>query len=75
MDADEDEGSRVSAQALWTVSAVALVLAVLAAFGERRRTLRRNLDSVGWVPWNFIQITAGIVAVVAAALALKSEGL
>lgn len=72
MDNDEDDRSGMSAQALWAASAGALALAVAAAFGERRRTRRRNLDSVGWVPWNFIQIAAGIAAVAAAAVALKS---
>lgn len=72
MDGDEDEASRVSAQALWATAAGALALAVTAAFGERRRTRRRNLDSVGWVPWNLVQIVAFIAAVAAAAVALKS---
>ncbi len=57
--------------ALWTLSGGALLLAAIAAFAEHRRTRRRNLDQVGWVPWNFIQVIAGLVAVVTAALALK----
>ncbi len=57
--------------ALWTLSGAALLLAAIAAFAEHRRTRRRNLDRVGWVPWNFIQVIAGLVAVVTAALALK----
>ena len=57
--------------ALWWTAGAALAVAVLAALGEYRRTRRRDLDSVGWVPWNFIQVMAGLGAVVAAALALK----
>jgi hypothetical protein len=57
--------------ALWWTAGAALLVAVLAAFGEHRRTRRRDLDEVGWVPWNFIQVMAGLGAVVAAALALK----
>jgi hypothetical protein len=56
---------------LWTLAGAALLIAVLAAFADKRRSSRRNLDTPGWVPWTLIQIIAGIAAVVAAALALK----
>lgn len=56
---------------LWTVAGALLALAVGAAVAERRRAARRNLDAVGWVPWNLVQVLAGLGAVVAAALALK----
>lgn len=36
-----------------------------------RRSRRRDLDKVGWMPWNFIQILGFLGAIVAAALALK----
>ena len=58
--------------ALWTLAGAALVVAALAAWGEHRRQRRRNLDEVGWVPWNFIQVMAGLVTLVAAVLALKA---
>jgi uncharacterized membrane protein len=57
---------------LWTVAAAALVLAAVAAFLEHRRQKRRNLDQVGWVPWNFIQVIAAMVAILAAILAMKA---
>ena len=56
---------------LWWTSGASAAVAALSAFAEHRRTNRRDLDKVGLVPWNFIQIIAFLGAVVAAALALK----
>ncbi len=56
---------------LWWLSGALLVLAVVAAWAEHRRGKRRNLDSVGWMPWNLLQVLAFLGAVAAAALALK----
>ncbi len=47
------------------------VMAVIAALREKKRAARPNLDQVGWVPWNFLQILFGIVTVVALVLAFK----
>lgn len=55
---------------LWIASGMLVLLAAGAAFAEHRRTRRRNLDAVGWMPWNLVQVLAGMAAVVAAALAL-----
>ncbi|QPQ55237.1 hypothetical protein IC614_01055 [Allosphingosinicella flava] len=55
---------------LWTASASALTLAVGAGLAEHRRQRRKNLDSVGWMPWNFIQAMAGLVAILAFAYAM-----
>ncbi len=57
---------------LWWGAGSALAVAVLAAFAEHRRSRRRDLDRVGVMPWNFIQIFAFLIAILAAALALKS---
>ncbi len=35
--------------ALWGVAF--LLLALFAAYRERRRTARRHIDAVGWMPW------------------------
>jgi hypothetical protein len=56
---------------LWTGAAVATVIAIGSAFAEHRRTHRRDLDKVGLMPWNFIQVIAFLAAILAAALALK----
>jgi hypothetical protein len=56
---------------LWWTAGGALALAAFAALAEHRRSRRRDLDRVGLVPWNFIQIVAFLAAIVAAALALK----
>ena len=53
------------------VAGAAMLLAVVAAIREKQRINRPNLDRVGWVPWNLLQILGGIVAVVAIVLAFK----
>jgi hypothetical protein len=53
------------------VAGAAMILAVVAAIREKQRINRPNLDRVGWVPWNLLQILGGIVAVVAIVLAFK----
>jgi hypothetical protein len=57
---------------LWTLAAAAAALAAAAAFAEHRRGRRRNLDRVGWVPWNLIQILAFMTAILAGGLALAA---
>jgi hypothetical protein len=56
----------------WTAAAGLFLLAAYAAWAEHRRTRRRHLDRVGWVPWNLIQVLAFLGSVVALALALKA---
>ena len=53
------------------LAGAAAVLAVVAAIRDKRRSSRANLDAVGWVPWDLVQIFAGLIAVVAIVLALK----
>jgi hypothetical protein len=60
------------AQLLWIAAAALLALAVVAAFAEYRRQRRRDIDRPGFVPWNTVQILAFMLAVIAAALALKA---
>ncbi|WP_055821510.1 MULTISPECIES: hypothetical protein [unclassified Sphingomonas] len=56
---------------LWTIAGVAAMLFAVSILAERRRTLRRNPDRVGWVPWTLVQLIAVLVVVFAAAMALK----
>jgi hypothetical protein len=58
-------------QLLWIAAAALLALAMLATFAEHRRGRRRNLDRVGIMPWNLIQIIAFLAAIAAAGIALK----
>jgi hypothetical protein len=57
---------------LWWLAGALLLLAGAAAIAEHRRGKRRNLDSVGWMPWNLIQVLAFLGAIAAAALAMKA---
>ncbi len=43
--------------ALWGAGAAA-ALALLAVAADWARQRRRNLDSVGWVPWPLVQVLA-----------------
>ena len=56
---------------LWWTAGLAMALAAFAALAEHRRTRRRDLDRVGLMPWNFIQLIAFFVALGAAVLAWK----
>ena len=57
---------------LWSTAGVSAAIAAFAVFAEHRRSRRRDLDKVGWVPWNFIQILGFMGTIVFAVLALKS---
>ena len=63
----------MTTQAMFLVLAsAAVILAIVSAVRDKQRTKRRNLDKPGWMPWDVLQILAGIVAVVAIVLALKA---
>ena len=53
------------------LAGAAVVLAVVAAIRDKKRSARANLDAVGWVPWDLVQIFAAIIAVVAIVLGFK----
>ena len=56
---------------LWTAAASAGALAVAAGVAERRRSRRRDIDKVGWVPWTLVQVIALALAALMAAYAIK----
>ena len=58
---------------LWATAGGFAVLAGLAFLADHRRTKRRDLDKVGWVPWSLIQILAIIAMAAAIAFALKAQ--
>ena len=60
-----------TAQLLWGVAVVLLLLAGFSAWAEYRRSRRRDLDRPGLMPWNLIQILAFLGAITAIALAVK----
>lgn len=40
------------------ISGALLIVAVIAALGERRRKKRRDIDAVGWMPWATLSVAA-----------------
>ena len=58
-------------QQLWAGAAAAVVVAITSAFGERRRSRRRDMDQVGFMPWTLIQVLAMLLAVILASVALN----
>jgi len=61
----------VTQAGLWTGTACAALLAVLAGFAEWRQARRRDLDRVGLVPWGAISLFGFVAAIVGLAVALK----
>ncbi|MFM7028654.1 MAG: hypothetical protein ACKOXK_08280 [Chakrabartia sp.] len=55
---------------LWTGSGIAVALGLFAAWADRRRARRTNLDDVGFMPWPLIMILALLVGAICAAFAL-----
>ncbi|MEH3040761.1 MAG: hypothetical protein PGN21_11930 [Sphingomonas paucimobilis] len=56
---------------LWTIAGGAAMLFAVSVLAERRRTLRRDPDRVGWMPWTLVQVIAVLVMVFGVAMALK----
>jgi hypothetical protein len=57
---------------LFLAAGALLLLTGFAAYAEHRRTKRRDLDRVGFMPWTLIQILAFLLAVTAAALGVMA---
>ena len=57
---------------LWVASGTSLALAAGAALADQRRSKRRDIDKVGWVPWTGLQLLLFLLAIAAAALAVKA---
>lgn len=52
-------------------SLIGLVIAAIAAFAERRRSSRADLNRVGVIPWTLVMVMALLLAVTGAGLWLK----
>jgi hypothetical protein len=58
---------------MWGVGAAAAVLlAVAAGLGDRRRRLRQDLDRIGLVDWRTVQMVALLAAMIMAGLGFHS---
>jgi hypothetical protein len=55
-------------QLLWTLAALFGAVAALAAWRDHARAKRRDVDRVGWVPWQLVLVLAMMLAVVCGAL-------
>jgi hypothetical protein len=63
----------MSAQAaLWTAAGGAVLVALAASVAEWARNRRRNLDRVGFMPWQLLSVLAFFLAIGLAALAAHS---
>lgn len=63
----------MTAQAgLLTAAGASALLALAASIAEWRRNKRRNLDRVGWVPWQLVTVMAFFAAIGLAAAAFHS---
>jgi hypothetical protein len=56
---------------LWSGAAGAVLVALASGWGEHRRRERRELDRVGWVPWQAVQLVAMVMALVLVSVALN----
>ena len=54
-----------------SIGIAAVVLAIVAGIGERRRNARRDIDAVGFMPWSAITLFSVMVALIAFSLAIK----
>lgn len=57
-------------QQLWTSVGAALLVAVIAGFGERKRKRRADMDRIGLVSWPFVQMMALLAALILTSVAL-----
>jgi hypothetical protein len=62
----------MSAQAYWAAAGAAAVLAIAAGLAEWARGRRRNLDRVGWMPWQLLSVLALFATIILAALAVHA---
>ena len=55
----------------WGAGAILLLIAVIAAFADRRRQNRHDIDAIGWVPWRGVMVAAAFAMVADLILAIK----
>jgi hypothetical protein len=60
------------AMPFWIGAGGTLALAIVAGVGDRRRSRRANLDSIGLVDWPTVQVLALIVTAILASIAANS---
>ena len=58
-------------QQLWTSVGAAVLVALVAGIGERKRKRRINMDRIGLVPWPLVQVLAILTALILASVAIN----
>jgi hypothetical protein len=53
------------------VAVSALAFTLFAGFAEKRRSRRRQLDDVGFMPWPLLSLLGSVVTLFAVALSIK----
>ncbi|MVZ97545.1 hypothetical protein EUU23_07480 [Sphingorhabdus sp. IMCC26285] len=65
-------GSTLWGNHLWTgLSMMSGIIVVISSLADRRRSRRKNIEAVGFMPWTAITVFAVLSTVIAAALAIK----
>jgi hypothetical protein len=59
-------------ETLWIGSAMALTLGAVARWAEKRRSKRKNLDAVGFMPWPLVMVLSILIGAICAGLALHA---
>ena len=62
----------MTAQAALWAAAAAAALALFAAIADWTRQRRRDLDGIGWMPWQLVQVLALFAALGFALLGFKA---
>lgn len=62
-------------QGSFTILGVAsLLVTALSVWADRRQTMRRNIEAVGFMPWTLMTILGTMATLFAFAFALKASG-
>jgi hypothetical protein len=54
------------------IAAVSVLAIVISGFADRRRSKRKDINQVGFMPWTAITVFAVMAVLLATALAIKS---
>ena len=65
--------SAIAGLQFWTsMSIISALVVVISSIADWKRTRRRDINAVGFMPWTAITLFAVLAAVISAALALRA---